>query len=766
MANRLNRAFSVFPLWPILLGLLSGVFVADHHGINHWIINCVAGGAIVILFRRQTPTMLVAGYLLGYLSHGMVIDQQRAWQHAAESDELSHRCSLTGVVIDTGTAGSGPYLLRAEKIIFPSAQKTQEDLSTKGVRLLLNHDTRDHPIIKYGDLVELDGHLEPIGSLRNPHGFDKARWLHRHGVNLAISTQRPVHITGSSTPHQPVRIMTDWRRHLRQLMTAGLAPDSSEAQLIRAVVLGERPPRPSGMIDDFRNSGTLHVFAVSGLHVGMVGTIIGFFLWFVRVPRWLLISGIILSMAIYAGITGLRPPAVRAVIMATVFLSGFLFHRKPSLINSLAASAIVVLAWDGHQLFTPGFQLSYGVLLALAVASAFWMRIFKPIGEIDAFMPRLLLTPWQERMLNGRKWLRNSLSVSTAAWMGSAPLMWIHFGIITPIAVLASVPLMLMVFFILAMAMLGITVGSMWSPAGETINQVNAIVAKATYGLAGKFADIPGGHWYRTPSRPERGRIVVFDLPYGGGANYLDLGGGIMLDCGRADQFYRHVMTTLSYYGADPDSLIVSHADSKHSGAMSLCLEHYHPKQALIPRTDLLSKSYRKFLSNAENTDCRLIIPRNHQRFEVESGVYLEILHAPIELAGNGRADDSGLVIRLHWHGWKILFMGDAGFITETRLLESGQDLSADVIVTGRNRDDFTGREDFYQAVSPHAIISSNCDFPASERITEHWRDSVKNQGIRVFDQQQSGAVTMTIENGELILTPMLQGSAPLRIGK
>ncbi len=750
----LNRFLSLFPLWPLLIGVVTGVCIADHYDMRWWLTASIVGFVIALSVRKLPVTLMVSGIILGHGSHGLVINKQKTW---IETKSNNLKVELTGTIIHTGSAQEGPYLIGVKQVsILPSG-----DRLPSGVRVLLPRLPKDHLPLKYGDLVEISGELKAVPPKPNPHGFDRVRWLHRQGANFTISTRKPISIIGISPLRRPVRVMSDWRYHLREKMTVGLPSDSQEAQLIRAVVLGESPPKPSSLIDDFRNSGTLHVFAVSGLHVGMVGTILGALLWFLRAPRWVLIGGIILGMAIYAGITGLRPPAVRAVIMASFFLSGFLIQRRPSLINNLAASAIIVLLWDGHQLFTPGFQLSYGVLLMLAIAAGFWVKILKPMAEIDPFMPRLLLTPSQERNLNGRKWLRNSLSVSLAAWMGSAPLMWIHFGIITPIAVIAGIPLMLMVFLILALAMLGLAAGSAWSPAGETVNQANALIAKATYSTAAMFAHTPGSHWLRQPTRPDKGRIIVFDIPYGGGANLIDIGGGIMLDCGRRDHFYRYVLPTLTALKLNPDSLIVSHADSKHSGGMSHCLSNFHAKQAIIPRMDLLSRSYRDFLTQAETSGCRLITPGTGEMFPIEDGVSLEILHAPVELEGKGRADDTGLVIRLQWHGWRILFTGDAGFITETRLLNSGLDLHADVIITGRNGDDFTGREDFYRAVGPKAIISSNCTFPEQERIPERWLKMTKRLNITTFDQQQSGAVTLTIEDGNLVLVPTLDPSTP-----
>ena len=74
----------------------------------------------------------------------------------------------------------------------------------------------------------------------------------------------------------------------------------------------------------------------------------------------------------------------------------------------------------------------------------------------------------------------------------------------------------------------------------------------------------------------------------------------------------------------------------------------------------------------------------------------------------------------------------------------------------GRNSDDFTGSQQFYEAVSPLAIISSNCRFPEREHIPARWNQLTQKLKIITIDQLQSGAVTLTLENGNLVLTPTL----------
>ena len=769
----ITRRLALFPLWPLILGVITGVYLGDFLGLNGWILGSLAIFVIALIARKLPVTLIAAGIVLGYGSHGYTISQQDAWLRAAKS--ATHQqgaVQIEGTIIDTGAHEKGPYLVRINK----ASSHTNQFQLPCGSALVLNiqsRGTEPPPTLQYGDIIAAEGALQAIPPLRNPFGFDRARWRHRQGADAMLVSYHPAKILGVSSARKPVRLMSRWRLYLRDKMTAGLEAESEQAQLIRAVVLGERPPRTARMIDDFRNSGTLHVFAVSGLHVGMVGLLIALVLGISRAPRWLIIVLTIIGMILYAGITGLRPPAVRAVIMATVFLSGFLIQRRPTLINSLAASAILVLLWDGHQLFTPGFQLSYGVLLAIALLTRFWSNRLKKIAYLDPFMPRLLLTDWQERRLSWREKLHVSLAVSCSAWVGSSPLIWLYFGIITPISIVASLPLMTMVFGVLSLAMLSITVGAISAAAGEKINQVNALVASATHGTAAFFANIPGGHIHPRPPRSENGRIIVFDIPNGGGANLIDLGthggGGVLLDSGKSYNFRYEVQPTLSHLCIAPDSLIISHADTNHCGGMNPSLRLYQPKQAIIPLEDQRSPSFRRFIREAKVSNCRLITPHRGQIFPLDQqdpDVFLEILHAPAELEGEGRADDTGIVIRLHWHGWKIIFTGDAGFITESRLLDSGADLRADLIIMGRNRADISGHLAFIEAVSPRAIIASHSDFPENERIPARWITQLAARKIPLFDQKTTGAVTLTLQNGKLVLTPMLPTANPLTLSR
>ena len=110
-----------------------------------------------------------------------------------------------------------------------------------------------------------------------------------------------------------------------------------------------------------------------------------------------------------------------------------------------------------------------------------------------------------------------------------------------------------------------------------------------------------------------------------------------------------------------------------------------------------------------------------------------------------GTADDRCAVFLLECRGVRVLFMNDAGFVTEKFLLESGESLRADVLVKGRHGSDYSGLPEFLRAVQPRAVIYTNSRFPAGEDPGPEWREMLADRGIRGFDQAVTGAVTIRI---------------------
>ena len=114
----------------------------------------------------------------------------------------------------------------------------------------------------------------------------------------------------------------------------------------------------------------------------------------------------------------------------------------------------------------------------------------------------------------------------------------------------------------------------------------------------------------------------------------------------------------------------------------------------------------------------------------------------------------------IHWKDWKLLWLSDAGRLSEQALLESGMDLKADLIVAGLHQSDFSLTKPFIDAVAPQVIIiprlaGSKMDGPRLEQI-----ERLRNPSLQIIDRQQTGGLTLTIdEKGRLVIDGFLDKS-------
>jgi ComEC/Rec2-related protein len=606
-----------------------------------------------------------------------------------------------------------------------------------------------------GTKLEATGKLRRPPLARNPGEMDFGRWLWRQGI-WAVFAPDGRHLRTEAPPAWR-QVVESWRMRFRRSIVLGLDPDSREVLVIRAMVLGERPADDDELIAAFRNSGSLHVFAVSGLHVGLVGLLFWGVLTVLRVPRrwavWLLAA----AMFGYAWLAGLRAPAIRASWMATLVLGGFLLRRRAALFNVLAAVAIGALALDGNQLFLPGFQLSYGVVVAIAVLTGVMMKFWMGRPAVDPYLPRSLWTGFQERAAQAQKKLCGLLGVSTAAWCGSAPLVAWHFRLVTPVAPFAGVVLVPMVAVVLALAIASAVLAPALPWAAVGVNRANAMVADASVKVAGAAAAIPGSH-FRLPARGSGEQLLVYDLNFGAASVMFDPGDGqvFLFDCGDRWGFRHTVFPSLRRTGREVAAVLLSHPDSGHVGGALDLLGLAPPKRMFLPVLRARSPSFRKLVRRARAAGCRVSLMRAGQTIPCGENAWWEVLWTADPGERDALADDRCAVLRLHWHGWKILFLSDTGFGGERRLLESGIDLGADVLVVNRHRDDPGGTAEFLEAVAAKAVVASDDPFPPEERLGQDMKKRFGLGGARVLSLGDTGAVILTATSEQLVLSGFL----------
>jgi competence protein ComEC len=134
--------------------------------------------------------------------------------------------------------------------------------------------------------------------------------------------------------------------------------------------------------------------------------------------------------------------------------------------------------------------------------------------------------------------------------------------------------------------------------------------------------------------------------------------------------------------------------------------------------------------------------------FHISSNVSGRILFPPADFTAT-TADDQALVVQLSVKNTKILFVSDSGEATEKSLVGSRVDLRSDILVKGQHRSGNSGSDNFLDAVQPRLIVATSRDFPQQERISDEWAQRVRARGIKLFRQDETGAVELEFGESE-----------------
>jgi competence protein ComEC len=306
------------------------------------------------------------------------------------------------------------------------------------------------------------------------------------------------------------------RSYAGSILAMGVEKEEHRERLsiIRAMTLGFRSDLPYGVVDFFRLSGTVHVFSISGLHVGIIaGLVMGVLAVFPISSRTRFFA-FCTAIILYTVAVGARSSAVRACVMSLMFFSAPLLNRKTDSISALSAAAIFILAYDPRQVVNLGFIFSFsctaGILTLVPVVRALnakateWI-INKRKNEVD--VAGIMETAGLAKKANKQRKIMpfllkklvsvvsSSMAVSLAAWMASAPLTAMIFGQMTPVSILCNLLIVPLATLIVVLAAFSMMAGIVFPYLAEVLNKVNLFITGSMIEIARLFSNIPGGNF-------------------------------------------------------------------------------------------------------------------------------------------------------------------------------------------------------------------------------------------------------------------------------
>ncbi len=291
--------------------------------------------------------------------------------------------------------------------------------------------SRERPYYRFDDRLELTGTLQRPEPIK---GFDYPAYLESKGIHGIFWAQKvavlkeigePTGLPGSlqGLPNQFRGRIYELRRHLARTLDDSLPP--SQAALAQALLLGLRGQLADEVTENFRQTGTSHLLAISGLHLGILllmslGLLHGLLGRHTPIPLALTVA----LVWVYVLVSGAPASVVRAAIMGSVFLFALGVGRpRENLSPALALSAILMTALDPKLVTQISFQLSFAAMAGIVLA-----------------------LPWQEAVsqgvanrFEGRRWLGASAVGVVAGWVLAA-------AIVSMAATLATFPLVALNF--------------------------------------------------------------------------------------------------------------------------------------------------------------------------------------------------------------------------------------------------------------------------------------------------------------------------------
>lgn len=602
--------------------------------------------------------------------------------------------------------------------------------------------------------------------------FDYRTYLQQQGIHHILYADKPdawfIQRTGTDLPGRP---WTDqFRIWAMDALRQGL-PELDEATHLRwAMVLGLKTWLHEDMIEPFRWSGAMHLFAISGLHVAMVtGLLLAGIQWVIR-ARWQSGLLVLIAMWSYVAITGWQTSAIRAGIMTSVMLSGWMLKKPHTMLNSLFTAAWFVLIWQPTQLFQIGFQLSFGVVLGLATLSD-PIRLF--------LLGRLQSDPWilkehlstLQRFWNGcAHKLATAFSVSSAAWIGSLPIIWQHFHLVTPVGLAGNILMVPLAGATITCAM-GSLACATWAPwLTELFNHSGWFWMECMMWMGEWMASLPLSHFYVSPlpspflwyyyaflvlialrcQKHLWGKWTVYGcgalalmlvlthvkqswskteiafLPIANGdAIWMNQAGVLhdsLIDGGNQRTVRRALVPFLESRGVNQlQDLWISHGDADHIGGYEDLVHRFPPERIISFKDGYRSSYYKNFLSMAKKEGWEIKLTGSSRSLGS-----LEILYPP---TGNHfqKADDAPLVGMIHWGDCRILLAGDLSREGMIALSNHYPNLHTDVLVVNRPKDDTPPNYFWMNSLRPSLILVTGI---APDRI-DRWVNRLRKHAFQ-----------------------------------
>ncbi len=398
------------------------------------------------------------------------------------------RCSLELERIPVPAAGPATLEARVEERIKYDEQEERTTYRMSHVRILregvwastdaqayvsLPGQPGDLP--KSGQTVCFEGSVYEAQAQRNPSGFDFYLFLRERGMDFGVYGTSVLSFGGEGFS------LNAWLEGVRDAIAARIdALYGEQAAMMKGMLLGDKSAMPEELYLSFRRSGVAHLLAVSGLHVGLIMSAIGFWLDHLMVSRRARLFITMLTCGAYCVLIGMPDSAVRAFVMCLSTVLARAVGRDYNAPVALSAAALIILMFQPLALFEMGFVLSFSTVLGI--------RLLVPRVEHGLrFLPDAL---------------RGSVAVTVAAQVAALPGQAMYFGVVPVLGIPANLACIALASVSVPLGLASVLLGTVCMPLGRPIAAIVSEGLRAIERFSHFFASI------------EMGQLRVATLPF------------------------------------------------------------------------------------------------------------------------------------------------------------------------------------------------------------------------------------------------------------
>lgn len=509
----------------------------------------------------------------------------------------------------------------------------------------------EHAQWRAGDRIRAVIEPLPASTAPMPGMFDSAAWLRSQGLAATA------YCTEATYLEHPFSLaaLRGWADSMRSHLAGKLIPPGYEsepgAQVLCALVLGDKSYSDPQTVNVFKHGGCLHIFAVSGLHVGIISGILYFILSRFMLRSRLRTVLLVLATGAYVTMTGLAVPAVRAFLMLALVLLGKELKRPVSMANMWAAAALLILLLGPWQIYNAGFLLSFAVYGAIVIGLGFGMKSGAWLRP-DAFIPKRIYNRRERFIVKADLIVRGVVVMSMCAWLASVPITMGYFHTMNPYGVLVNIiitPLLMPTMLCGLLAMLP------W--VGPYLHGLAMACSSLLLSTVGVFSDLAGAY---LPMQAQRAADSLMVCHTGYADSFCVLGNpGVIINCGNENTVRFCTEPALFHGGFSPSLLITTQRRASCGGGQDV-LKVAFPHMQVLPAWELRDGT-RVFHTDVGKVT--VFLPSS------------DLNPSPIQNA-------SPIIL---WEGpsRRVLFIGDASILTFERI--PADKLQADVVICGRN---------------------------------------------------------------------------------